>query len=208
MDDSAGGVIYSPQMGEREPRKEIVGKGELFFLSHPGTEDFFSGYGLTVQPGSRDLLIGLLMIDRPKPADPRWLKRVENAFGESQLVPITAAGERGIACQMQMEPESLPHLRQFSTEKAAAIKTALQPLLEEPPNPTFTLRWNEEKQLWTSQIALPPFEMPEYEPQRVGYYRPRISPYHLRRLWLEKKRTKKPMTLLVAEALDEYFAGR
>ena len=195
-------------MGEREPRKEIIGRGELFFLCHPGTEDTFSGYGLTAQPGDKDILVGLLMIDRPGPADPKWIKQIENAFGEPQLVPMTAAGERGIACRMQIEPESLAHLRQFPMEKAAEIKAALASLLEEPPIPTFTLRWNEEKQLWESQIAPPEFELPGYESQRVGTYRPRISPYHLRRLWLEKERTKKPMTLLVAEALDGYFAGR
>jgi hypothetical protein len=55
------------------------------------------------------------------------------------------------------------------------------------------------------QIQTAAFNMPEYEPRRVGYYRPRILPRHLRRLWQEKQRTKKPMTRLVAEALDEYF---
>ena len=55
------------------------------------------------------------------------------------------------------------------------------------------------------QIQTAAFEVPEYEPRRIGYYRPRILPCHLRRLWLEKQRTKKPMTKLVAEALDEYF---
>jgi hypothetical protein len=33
-------------MHERAPGKEIIGTGELLFLSHPGTEDVFSGYGL------------------------------------------------------------------------------------------------------------------------------------------------------------------
>ena len=55
------------------------------------------------------------------------------------------------------------------------------------------------------QIQTGAFDVPEYEPKRIGYYRPRILPNHLRRLWLEKQRTKKPMTKLVAEALDEYF---
>ena len=52
------------------------------------------------------------------------------------------------------------------------------------------------------------FGLPEYEPQRDGTYRPRILPEDLRRLWLEKQRTHKPMTRLIAEALDEYFALR
>jgi len=58
-------------MHEREPQKETIGKGELFFLWHPGTEEIFSGYGLTTQAGSAEILVGLLMVDRPHPADPQ-----------------------------------------------------------------------------------------------------------------------------------------
>ena len=134
-------------MREREPGKETIGKGELLFLWHPGTEQIFSGYGLTMQSGSNEFLAGLLMVDRPRPADPEWLAEVEATFGECHLVAMTAAGERGIACQMQIEPESLPHLRRFPGEKAAAIQTALEPLLEHPPKPAFTLRWDEEARL-------------------------------------------------------------
>ena len=140
-------------MKERELKKETVGKGELFFLGHPGTEDTFSGYGLTIQPGNKGLLVGLLMVDRPKPADPDWLKEVEATFGECQLVPMTAAGERGIACQMRVEPENLPYLCQYPGENAAAIKTALAPLLEHPPRPVFALRWDEPQRIWTSRFA-------------------------------------------------------
>jgi hypothetical protein len=50
-------------MREREPRKEIISKGELLCLWHPGTVDVFSGYGLTMWPGSQESLVGLLMID-------------------------------------------------------------------------------------------------------------------------------------------------
>jgi len=58
------------------------------------------------------------------------------------------------------------------------------------------------------QVQTAAFDVPEYEPRRIGYYRPRILPHHLRRLWLEKQRTKKPMTKLVDDALDEYFNRR
>jgi hypothetical protein len=147
-------------MHEREPRKEIIGRGELFFLSHPGAEETFSGYGLTMQPGNEELLIGLLMIDRPHPADPEWLAEVQATFGEYELVAMTPARERGIACQMQIEPESLPHLRRFPGERAAAIQTALQPLLVNPPKPIFTLRWDEEARNWRSEFAATA-ELPE-----------------------------------------------
>ncbi len=100
--------------------KEVPKRGELYFLWHPGTEDIFSGYGLVAKEGFKDYLVGLLMVDRPRRADAEWLKEVEATFGEYQLVAMTAAGERGIACQMRIEPESLPHLRRFPGGKAAA----------------------------------------------------------------------------------------
>jgi hypothetical protein len=59
-----------------------------------------------MQSGTEDLLVGLLMIDRPCPADPEWSAEVEATFGECELIAMTPTGERGIACQMQIEPES------------------------------------------------------------------------------------------------------
>jgi hypothetical protein len=101
----------------------------------------------------RPKVSGLLMVDRPYPADPGWLAEVEATFGECHLVAMTPAGERGIACQMQIEPDSLPHLRRFPGEKTAAIQRALEPLLEHPPKPAFTLRWDEEARAWCSRFA-------------------------------------------------------
>ena len=142
-------------MKERAPSKEIVGRGELFYLWHPGTAQVFSGYGLTSQPDSTESLVGLLMIDHPRPADPQWLHDVEWVFGECQLAAMTAARERGIACRMQIEPDSLPHLRRFPGPMTTTIQTALKPMLEHPPNPVFTLRWDESARAWTSQFAVP-----------------------------------------------------
>lgn len=140
-------------MSEREPDKEIIGKGELFFLSHPDTNDIFSGYGLTMQTGSKGLLAGVLMVDRPRPADPMWLREVETTFGECRLIPMTASGERGILCRMQIERDSLPYLQQFYDHKAAAIQVALKPLLDAPPSPVFRLRWQEKARSWQSQFS-------------------------------------------------------
>jgi hypothetical protein len=133
--------------------KEIPHRGELYFLWHPGTGDVFSGYGLVAREGFKDYLAGILMVDRPRPADPKWLKEVEEAFGQVQLVPMTASGERGIVCQMWIEPDSFPHLRQHPGAQAAAIETALEPLLTDPPKPTFVLRWDEHARVWCSQFA-------------------------------------------------------
>jgi hypothetical protein len=76
-------------MHERARRKETIGRGELFFLSHPVTGEVLSGYGLTMQPGAKKLLVGLLMVDRPHPADPEWLAEVEAQRGRG------AGGRRG-----------------------------------------------------------------------------------------------------------------
>ena len=142
-------------MREREPQNETIGKGELFFLEHPGIAQIFSGYGLTVRPDTKEFLVGLLMVDRPMPVDPGWLEEVKTTFGAYQLVPMTASGERGIVCQMQIEPDSLSYLRQYPGEKAAAIQTALAPLLDHLPYPVFTLRWDEAARAWSSKFASP-----------------------------------------------------
>lgn len=142
-----------------EPDKEKIERGQLYFLHHPHTEDTFSGYGLTLREGDKDFLVGLLMVDRPQLADPAWLDEVEETFGEYQLVAMTKTGERGITCQMVIEPDSQASLRSFPMQKVAAIEQALTPLLEELPAPCFHLRWDEEQSLWVSEMARP-FELP------------------------------------------------
>lgn len=52
------------------------------------------------------------------------------------------------------------------------------------------------------------FGVSEYEMKWEGNYRPRISPEHLRKLWLEKTHTKRPITQIVSDALDNYFARK
>ncbi|MCH8878201.1 MAG: hypothetical protein IIA89_15525 [Chloroflexi bacterium] len=49
------------------------------------------------------------------------------------------------------------------------------------------------------------FQVPEFDIKRVGTYRPRISPEHLRQPWLLKRRSKKPITRLLEEALEDYL---
>jgi hypothetical protein len=57
----------------------------------------------------------------------------------------------------------------------------------------------------TKKIQTAAFGVAEYKMKWEGTYRPRVSPEQLRRLWALKQRTKKPITKLVAEALDYYF---
>ena len=161
-------------MGERErrePQKESIGQGELFYLWHPETDQIFSGYGLTHESGRKDRLVGLLMVDRPHPADPDWLEAVASTFGECQLVPMTAAGERGLACQMRIENGSIPYLRQFPSKFSAAIQPALEPLLEEQPAPVLNLHWDEETRLWHSELATSNELSPELREvfENIGY---------------------------------------
>ena len=139
-------------MGETEPQHEIIHRGDLFFLNHPETDDIFSGYGLAIQPGRSDLLVGVLMVDRPHPVDPLWLRQVEETFGEYQLVPMTAAGERGLLCRMHIDSDSIPHLQRYPYEKAYAIQEALELFLDHPPNPAFRMHWSVEQGVWLSQI--------------------------------------------------------
>ncbi len=47
--------------GTAGPQKETIGRGELLYLWHPETEGIFSGYGLIVESGQQDRLVGLLI---------------------------------------------------------------------------------------------------------------------------------------------------
>ena len=79
---------------EQEHHQEGIGRGQLYFLSHPGSE-LFSGYGLTTQEGRADRLVGLVMVDRPHPVSPAWLAEIEARYGDYQLVPMTENGRAG-----------------------------------------------------------------------------------------------------------------
>lgn len=141
-------------MGERETQSERLNRGELLCLYHPGTTDIFSGYGLVMQDDWPGYLTGLLMVDRPYPTDPSWLERINELYGECELVPMTARGERGLACQMYIEPESLQHLRRLSPAFGRLLQEALEPFLAEPPNPTLLLKWDEHRRLWASEMVV------------------------------------------------------
>jgi hypothetical protein len=112
-----------------------------------------------MQEGNKEKLSGLLMVDRPRPVNPAWLREVEATYGGHQLIPMTNSGERGIACQMRIEPESQDHLQRFPSAQSTAITKALEPFLEEPPDPVFNMWWDKDVQLWrslmTAQMALP-----------------------------------------------------
>lgn len=158
-------------MGEREPQRETIGRGELLCLYHPHTRDTFSGYGLTVMPNRPDRLVGLLMVDRPNEADPAWLMELEAIYGDCLLVPMTADGDRGLVCRMHIHPDSLHLLRRLPAPLSHVLQKPLQPLLEEIPAPVLNLQWDEESRLWRSEFAIPNELPPEIREvfERSGY---------------------------------------
>jgi hypothetical protein len=139
-------------MAEREPQHETIGRGELFYLDFPAVEGSISGYGLTIEAGHNDQLVGLLIVDKPRPADPDWLQSIADAFGECQLVPMTSAGERGLLCNMQIDGNSQEFIRRMPGTKADEIQAALAPLLESPPAPSLRLWWEAEASAWRSEF--------------------------------------------------------
>ena len=125
----------------------------LVFLWHPGTRDRFSGYGLRIAPAH---LVGVVMVDRPRPAAADWLEEIRQTFGGYELIPMTHSGERGMVCQMRIAEDSRVHLRVMWNAQSEAIRQALVPLLAEPPAVTLALAWDEESGGWISSIIRPP----------------------------------------------------
>jgi hypothetical protein len=124
----------------------------LFYLWHPGTQDQFSGYGLSIAPSR---LVGLIMVDRPTVANPEWLAEIERTFGSYELTPMTRTGERGIVCQMQIAEDSGQYLKRLVHPQSRAIRDALRPLRRHPPAVTLEVRWQADRQCWVSTILQP-----------------------------------------------------
>ena len=132
-----------------------VARGDLLYLWHPGTDFIFSAYGLAVESGRSDLLFGRLLVDRPRPVSAAWLLQVKAAFGGFDLFEMTVTHERGIACQMRIEEDSLPYVRPLDMPISEAIRQALLVLLLQPPQPRFVMTWRPDLALWTSTFDEP-----------------------------------------------------
>src|SRR5689334_14680859 len=116
--------------------------GELFFLLHPGEVEF-SGYGLTVERGNQQHLVGLLMVDRPQRASRTWLAKIERTYGSYELHRMTKTGERGIVCQLWISDDSRAYVRALSGAFTRTLQAALYPLLLARPKPSFLVAWDE-----------------------------------------------------------------
>jgi hypothetical protein len=62
-----------------------------------------------------------------------------------------------------------------------------------------------QKKIMEKLIQTATFGVPEFEMKPQANYKPRISAEHLCLLWALKRKTKKPIIKLVAEALDSYL---
>lgn len=133
---------------------QSIRRGDLFVLWYPGTRFTFSGYGLALEAGRKDLLVGLVIVDRPQPVSSVWLDRVKWAFGDYELYPMTVDQERGIVCRMRIAPESLALVSTLDHPLTAELRAALLPLLSLPPNPCLYLHWEVAESLWQSTLDL------------------------------------------------------
>ncbi|MFN8472276.1 MAG: hypothetical protein U0822_08810 [Anaerolineae bacterium] len=138
-------------------------KDPVYGLWHPNTSDTVSGYGLAIQPGRKDWLVGLLMVDRPKPVDPVWLNDVEATFGGYELMQVTEDGARGMACQMYIEPESRRYVRAVEAALMADIAVVLWRFLEVAPKPRFRLSWDPNTHVWVSTFNDERRQVPDME---------------------------------------------
>ena len=128
-------------------------KYTVYSLEHPGSS-IFSGYGLAIQPGRSEALVGLLMVDRPVPVDRRWLGLAHIMFGHVELYQMTADGSSGIACQMFIADDSREFVKPVHLPNTAQFEVVLSVLLEKPPAARLDLSWSHQHKLWTSKFRL------------------------------------------------------
>lgn len=126
-------------------------QGDLLFLMHPGNIRF-SGFGLVADDGRPDHLVGLIMVDRPRPVSKTWLARIALHFGAFQLFTMSSSGERGLACQMWIEAESMAYIQPIDTDVAPLMQEMLFPFLLQPPAPQLDLRWDSKTHCWHSKF--------------------------------------------------------
>lgn len=130
----------------------------LYFLTHEGDQNVFSGYGIPFASSDKSHLLGILIIDGPYRYPKDYIKSLEDAFGEAVVGPVTVNGDIGLYTQMRIsDPYSLSLVRSdlygrnleetryilnFALEKGCIPKTRLK------------LYWSREKGLWISEFDL------------------------------------------------------
>ena len=133
-------------------------KKPLYFLTHQGKPDVFSGYGISLIEDAKSPLVGMLVIDRPVRCPPEYLDRLHDAFGDTDVAPMTSKGDRGIYTQMRIEdPLSLSLLRD---DVYNSVAVTIADILDRGvrmgamPKPKLKVRWSGEQRLWVSEFDL------------------------------------------------------
>jgi hypothetical protein len=128
----------------------------LYFLTHEGNPRVFSGYGIPLKEGIKSPLVGMLMVDRPSPCPPAYIRELEDTFGEVFIGPMTSNYDRGVYARMGIEdPLSLGLLRDdVQGEMVEYIRGALETAvrLGRLPNPRLRVEWSRERGLWISRF--------------------------------------------------------
>jgi hypothetical protein len=80
------------------------------------------------------------------------LAEIEHRYGDYELLPMTATGERGLLTQIRVAADSLTHLERYDHSIATQLNQVLQPLLASLPAPILKVDWDPEKKLWRSDF--------------------------------------------------------
>jgi hypothetical protein len=87
-------------------------KKPLYFLTHEGRPELFSGYGIPIMDEMSPLM-GMLIVDLPEDRLENHLKKIYRLFGEFMVGPARAKGGMGIFSEMWIEdPYSQKLLRE------------------------------------------------------------------------------------------------
>jgi|GEM_PF-3474494 len=136
----------------------MASKNPLYFLTHEGNPDIFSGYGIPVLDGEKSSLLGMLMVDRSSTCPEEYLHDLAATFGGVLIGQMTKNGDRGILTEMVIEePVSLGLLKDgFFDPIAEGIGGYLLTCLKDRylPKPKLKLHWSSEERLWVSELVL------------------------------------------------------
>jgi hypothetical protein len=127
----------------------------LYFLTHEGNAQMFSGYGIPLNEG-KSPLVGMVMIDRPNRCPESYIKELREVFGEAIIGPMTFNHDRGLYTWMNIkDPASLelvrddlysPNIDETRYVLDLAAKAGFL------PKARLKLSWSSERQVWLSEF--------------------------------------------------------
>lgn len=135
-----------------------MSKKTLYFLTHEGEPESFSGYGIPILEDEKSPLIGMLLVDVPEEGLEDYFDKIYKTFGEFMVGPVTRKGEMGMYAEMWVEdPFSEKLLKQGIGDSVAQdIGEILRKSLKSGflPNPKFKVRWTREGRIWVRELFL------------------------------------------------------